>query len=215
MSTKVSRGVRAGLLGLGAAFALGAVGTGSASALRIEPPGTAFVGRGTASAVFTTNNGSGPTVTCTTTTFTGTTGAAGSTSVDVTPSYSGGGSTPAHCTSNIGGGRRDATVSTPGTWTLTVTGGMLPSYTGTVRINGGVTISIAGLTCQIHIAPGTVVSGGGVNDAGSPPTGTTINPTGSSISVPFTTTGTCLGVNSALPAEYTGPVHTPGIYVAP
>lgn len=208
MHVKRDRGLRAALAAALAAGAIGAVASAPASAFTIEPPGTAFTGSGTEPAVFMTNNGNGPTVTCTTTSFTGRTSSPATDAVDVTPSYTG-------CTSNIGGGVRNATVTTPGTWTLRVTGGALPAYSGTVRINSGVTITIAGLSCVIDIAPGTTVAGAGVNDAGSPPAGTFINPRGSTISVPFSTSGVCLGVDRTQPAVYDGEVYARGVYVAP
>jgi hypothetical protein len=194
------------VLGLCLAVPGVALVSGGAIAATIEPAGTSFTGTSTGPAVFTPNEGRGPAVTCKTATATGTTASPASNTVEITQSYS-------DC--SMLNGLAPVRVETPGTWTLTVDDASADGYSGTVRINEAARMVVARGLCTITIAAGTTVRATGVNDGGSPPAGTTINPEPNAIPVPFSTEGTCLAVDRSKPALYTGPIHVPGIAVIP
>ncbi len=209
------------------AMALAAlVGVVSASASETEPKlhpsSTAFEGTGTLvksekiggvthnwTSTFTTNGGSGPYAKCETTTFTGTTQAGTTNETTATPHYS-------NCFSNIGGSLVSATVSTPKEWHFTATlyFSATRKWTFHVTLTGPITISVPAVGCTITV-PEQTVMGEGINDTGTPPAGTEINPsTASPLEVEYTGNTGCTnnGVNNGI-SKYVGAVHIPTVYV--
>ncbi len=158
---------------------------------------------------FTMNEGSGPSIKCETTKFTGTTQAGTTAEVTVTPSYT-------NCLSTIFGTLVTATVSTPKVWHISVATYNTATrvYTGKIKVTGPVTIDVPAVACTITVGE-QEVSGEGINDTGTPPAGTEVNPASATpIEVAYTGNTGCTnnGVNNGK-AKYVGAVHIPTIYV--
>jgi len=190
------------------------VGVASASAApKIHPSSTAFTGTGTLLETvgthkyvssFTTNGGEGPFVKCEESGATGTTQAG--TTEEVTAKVTFG-----KCFSNIGGTLVAANVTVPLEWHLKLTIGLTPPFfTLDVKTTGTILIKVPAVGCTISVAEQEVMAEG-KNDAGTPPAGTTINPTTATpIEVAYTQSG-CAGVVNGN-SKYRGAVHIPTIY---
>ena len=198
-----------------AVVALSSVAGASASAATWQPPGTAFNGAGTLLETvgthhyvssFTLNEGEGIAIKCEEASLTGTTRNPVSAEVKVSPKYG-------RCTSNIAGTLVPATVTTPGEWALTSQALSGASYTASLSTVQA-TIKVPALgACTLSI-PQQAVKVSGTNDLGSPPVGTTINPTSAAaIDFAYAASG-CPGVTNGK-LKYRGAVHVPTVYVGP